>query len=162
VADLRSPGGAPAETAGELGRLLGDEQPNHPQNLLEHARRPGRSMGSLARALEDHFTAEGMALPTDQAERLAAGRRQRRLDAVPGPLRPAAAGFCEHLLAARRRARRARTRPRADHTIETALSTVRDLARFLAAQRGKQDWALAECTTSRRSWPRCPRRANGG
>jgi len=100
-------------------------------------------MGSLARALEDYFTAEGLALPTDQAERLAAGRRQRRLDAVPVPLRPAAARFCEHMLTARQRARRAGTRPRTDHTIETALATVRDLARFLAGPRDKQDWALA-------------------
>ncbi len=128
----------------ELGRLLDDEHPNHPPNLLERARQPGRSMGSLARALEDYFTAEGLALPTDQAERLAAGRRQRRVNAVPAPLRPAAARFCEHMLAARQRARRAGTRPRTDHTIETALAIVRDLARFLAAQRGKQDWALAD------------------
>jgi len=127
-----------------LGRLLDDEHPNHPQNLLERARMPGRSMGSLARALEDYFTAEGLALPTDQAERLAAGRRQRRISAVPAPLRPAAARFGEHMLAARQRARRAGTRPRTDHTIETALATVRDLALFLAGQRGKQDWALAD------------------
>ena len=128
----------------ELGRLLDDEQPNHPQPLLERARMPGRSMGSLARALEDYFTAESLALPTDQAERLASGRRQRRVNAAPAPLRPAAARFCEHMLAARRRARRAGTRPRADHTIETALSIVRDLAVFLAGHRGKQDWALAD------------------
>jgi len=127
-----------------LGRLLNDEHPNHPQNLLERARWPGRSMGSLARALQDYFTAEGLALPTDQADRLAAGRRQRRLGAVPAPLRPAAAGFCEHMLAARQRARRAGTRPRTDHTIETALAIVRDLGRFLAGQRGKQDWALTD------------------
>jgi integrase len=127
-----------------LGRLLEDEHPHHPQNLLERARTPGRSMGSLARALEDYFTEQGLALPTDQAERLAAGRRQRRLDAVPAPLRPAAVRFCEHLLAARHRARRAGTRPRTDHTIETALSIVRDLARFLASRRGKHDWALAD------------------
>ena len=42
------------------------------------------------------------------------------------------------------RARRAGTRPRSDHTIETALATVRDLALFLADGRGKQDWALAD------------------
>jgi hypothetical protein len=71
----------------ELGRLLEDEHPNHPRSVLERARRPGRSMGSLARALQDYFTVEGLALPTDQAERLAAGRRQRRIDAVP-PSRP--------------------------------------------------------------------------
>jgi site-specific recombinase XerD len=140
-------GNAPARACTmitELGRLLSDEYPDHAQNLLERARRPGRSMGSLARALEDYFTAEGLALPTDQAERLAAGRRQRRLDAVPAPLRPAVARFCEHMLAARQRARRAGTRPRTDHTIETALAIVRDLARFLADRRGKQDWALAD------------------
>lgn len=128
----------------ELGRLLGDEHPDHPQNVLERARQPGRSMGSLARSLEDYFTAEGLAVPTDQAERLAAGRRQRRLDAVPAPLRLAVAKFCEHMLTARQRARRAGTRPRTDHTIETALAIVRDLARFLAGRRGKQDWALAD------------------
>ncbi len=128
----------------ELGRLLGGEHPDHPQNLLERARRPGRSMGSLARALEDYFTAEGLALPTDQADRLAAGRRQRRINAVPAPLRPAVTRFGEHMLAARQRARRAVTRPRTDHTIETALAIVRDLAVFLAGRRGKQDWALAD------------------
>ena len=146
VAHLAS-GNAPARACTmitELGRLLGDQHFDHPQHLLERARRPGRSMGSLARALEDYFTAEGLALPTDQAERLAAGRRQRRLDAVPAPLRPAVARFCEHMLAARQRARRAGTRPRTDHTIETALAIVRDLGRFLAGPRGKQDWALAD------------------
>jgi site-specific recombinase XerD/predicted RNA-binding Zn-ribbon protein involved in translation (DUF1610 family) len=128
----------------ELGRLLGDEHPNHPQNLLERARRPGRSMGSLARALEDYFTEQGLALPTDQTERLAEGRRQRRINAVPAPLRPAAARFCEYMLDARQRARRAGTRPRTDHTVETALSIVRDVARFLVGHRGKQDWALTD------------------
>jgi site-specific recombinase XerC len=128
----------------KLGRLLSDQHPDHPQGLLERARRPGRSMGSLARGLEDYFTSQGLALPTDQAERLAAGRRQRRIDAVPAPLRPAVASFGEHMLTARQRARRAGTRPRTDHTIETALATIRDLARFLADRRGKQDWALAD------------------
>ena len=54
------------------------------------------------------------------------------------------AAFAELMLAARERARRAGTRPRTDHTIETALAIVRDLAMFLAAERGKQDWALAD------------------
>jgi site-specific recombinase XerD len=48
------------------------------------------------------------------------------------------------MLAVRQRALRAGTRPRTDHTIETALAIVRDLARFLASRRGKQDWALAD------------------
>jgi hypothetical protein len=68
-----------------LRRLLRDGQPNHPQALLERSRRSGRSMGSLARALETFFTSHSMAMATDQAERLAAGRRQRRIDAVPEP-----------------------------------------------------------------------------
>ncbi|MFI6449863.1 site-specific integrase [Kitasatospora sp. NPDC050543] len=42
------------------------------------------------------------------------------------------------------RARRASTRPRSDHTLETALSTMRDLAIFLTAFRGKNDWALVD------------------
>src|SRR5262249_13250104 len=64
---------------------------------LVSVRRPGRSMGSLARALEDYFTAEGLALPTDQAERLAAGTPPAPPDAVPAPLRrqsPGSAGTC--------------------------------------------------------------------
>ena len=127
-----------------LGRLLEDEHPGHPQAVLERARRPGRSMGSLARALEGFFTARGLALPTDQAERLAAGRRQRRIGAVPGPLRPAADAFAAYMLRARERALRAGTRPRADETIETALATVRDLGQFMDGDLGKQDWALAD------------------
>jgi site-specific recombinase XerD len=128
-----------------FGRLLDEDgQPAHPQALIERARWPGRSMGPLARGLETFFTANGLALPTDHAEQLAAGRRQRRIDAVPGPLRPAVDGFADSMLAARQRARRAGTRPRSDHTIETALATVRDLALFLADGRGKQDWALAD------------------
>jgi len=128
----------------ELGRLLEDEHPNHPQNLLERARRPGRSMGSLARALQDYFTAEGLALPTDQAERLAAGRRQRRVDAVPQSLRPAVTRFAQDMMRARERARRAGTKPRSDSTIESALAAIRDFASFLATQRGKRDWALVD------------------
>lgn len=128
-----------------LGRLLEEDgQPGHPQALLERARWQGRSIGPLARSLETFFTEDGLALPTGHAERLAAGRRQRRIDAVPGRLRPAVAGFAGSMLAARERARRARTTPRADKTIETALTIMRDLALFLDRERGKQDWALAD------------------
>ncbi|MGV9269520.1 tyrosine-type recombinase/integrase [Kitasatospora sp. NPDC003701] len=101
-------------------------------------------MGPLARGLEDFFTAHGLVLPTDQAERLAAGRRQRRIDTVPEPLRPAIAAFDASRMKAQDRARRAGTRPRSDHTLETALATMRDLALFLTASRGKDDWALVD------------------
>lgn len=127
-----------------LARLLEDEHSNHPQSVLERARRPGRSMGSLARALETFFTERGLAMATDQAERLAGGRRKKRIDAAPTGMRAAVAAFAESMLRARDRARRAGTRPRSDRTIESALATVRDLACFLDTQRGKQDWALAE------------------
>ena len=84
---LARPGPATLITA--LGRLLDEDgQPAHPQALLERARWPGRSMGPLARGLETFFTAHGLALPTDHAEQLAAGRRQRRIDAVPGAAAP--------------------------------------------------------------------------
>ncbi|MFJ8637192.1 integrase [Streptomyces sp. NPDC093568] len=129
---------------GTLGRLLQDDHPNHPQALLDRARRPGRSIGSLARALEDYFTYRGLALPTDHADRLAAGRRRRRVEAAPPPLRPQVQTFAESLLRARERALRAGTLPRTDTTIDAALAIVRDLAIFLADQWGKQDWALAD------------------
>jgi site-specific recombinase XerD len=142
-------GFTPARAAGlvgQLGRLLDDGGPQHPQVLLERSRLlgRGRSPGTLARTLEAFFVTCGLALPTGQAERLAAGRRQRRIDAVPGPLRPAAAAFASACLTARERARRAGTRPRSDSTIEHRLSAVRDLAVFLAAERGKRDWATAD------------------
>ena len=43
----------------------------------------------------------------------------------------------------RERARRSGTHPRTDHTIETALATVRDFARFIDLA-GKNDWALVD------------------
>ena len=129
---------------GTLSGLLTDEGVNHPPAVLERARRPGRSMGSLARALEGFFVERGLALPTDQAERLAAGRRQRRIDGTPAALRPAVQEFATELLQRRRRARAAATRPRSDHTIEMTLTAVRDLAVFLQAHRGKSDWSLVD------------------
>jgi integrase len=128
----------------QMGRLLEDDHPNHPQALLERARWPGRSMGPLARALEHFFTERSLALPTDHAERLAAGRRRRRLEAVPQALRPAAESFAAFLLRSRERARRAGTLPRKDITLDLTLSTIRDLATFILDERGKRDWALVD------------------
>jgi ribosomal protein L24E len=142
-------GFAPSRAAGlvgQLGRLLADGEPGYPQALLERSRLlgRGRSAGTLARTLEAFFVTRGLALPTGQAERLAAGRRQCRLAAIPEPLRPAADAFAQACLTARERARKAGTRPRSDRTIENRLATVRDLAVFLASQRGKDDWAMAD------------------
>ena len=99
----------------DAGRLLRDGGPVHPQSLLERAVARG---GPLARALEDFFTSHGLALPPDHAERRAAARRQRRLDAIPAALRPAAITFSEHELAGRQRAQHAGTRPPCHHTVE--------------------------------------------
>ena len=135
---------SPARAAGlvsALGRLLADGSSTHPQALLERSRRSGRSIGTLARCLQDYFTTHALALPPDHDRRLAEARRQRRIDTVPDPLRPAVVAFVDSLLASRQRARQARTRPRSDSTIESALTTIRDLAAFLHA-RGKDDWAL--------------------
>ncbi|MCY0932455.1 integrase [Streptomyces sp. H27-H1] len=127
-----------------LGRLLQDEHPNHPQALLDRARRPSRWMGSLACTLEDFFTHCGLALPADHTGRLAAGHRRRRIEAAPPPLRPQVRTFAGSLLRARERALRAGALPRTDTTIDAALAIVRDLAIFFSDQRGKQDWALAD------------------
>ena len=69
---------------------------------------------------------------------------RRRVERVPAPLRPAVAGFCEKMLHARERARRAGTRARSDHTVETALTIVGDLAQFLVDERGKHGWELVD------------------
>lgn len=127
-----------------VGRLLGDGGAVHPQALLERARRPGRSAGALARTLEEFFVSHELAFGLDQPARLAAGRRQRRVDGAPELLRPAVAAFCDHLVRTRERAQRSGTRPRSDATIEGNLAIVRDLAHFLAAERAKTDWATAQ------------------
>jgi site-specific recombinase XerD len=124
-----------------LGRLLAENSPRHPQALLERAL---MTQPRLARALEDFFTSTQRALPIDRGEHQAAQRRQRRVDAVPQPLRPAATAFAEHLLTTQKRARKAGTQPRKHATIDARLSAVRDLARFLVSSRGKTDWATVE------------------
>lgn len=98
-------------------------------------------MGTLARTLEAFLTGEGLAFGLDQPERLAAGRRQRRIDATPEPLREPVARFADSLLQARARAVRAGTRPRSDSTIESNLAVLRDFGRFLDDECGVDDWA---------------------
>ena len=127
-----------------LGRLLRDDHSTNPQALLERSRRPGRSAGALARTLEDFFVHHDLAFALDQPARLAAGRRQRRVDGTPESLRPAVKLFCEHLVRSRERARRAGTHPRADSTTESALAIVRDLARFCVDESAKTDWATVQ------------------
>jgi hypothetical protein len=123
-----------------LGKQLVDDSRVHPQALLETV----AADGPLARALEDFLTASKLALRSDHDERRAAARRQSRIDAVPEPLRPAVAGFAEHLVAGRDRARRVGTHPRGHATLEARLTAMRDFAQFLIAYRGKTDWATVD------------------
>lgn len=122
-----------------LGKLVGAET-MHPQTLLERA----VADGPLAGALEDFLTARGLALPLDRDERQAAIRRQRRITAVPQPLRYATAAFAEHLVDGRDRARKAGTQPRGHTTLDARLTAVRDFACFLAEDCSKSDWATVD------------------
>lgn len=127
-----------------LGRLLAEPGTATPQAILEKASRAGRSAGTLARALEDFFTDAGLAFPADHATRREAARRQRRLGETPEPLRPAIARYAAARYTAQQRSRRAGTRPRSDRTLTDELAILRDLARFLAGERGKTAWATAQ------------------
>jgi len=136
---------APRHSAGRacqmitvLGRLVSDGGPAHPQALLDHA---AEASVPLSRALEDFFTRHHLALPRGHDEDHAAARRRRRLQAIPATLRPAAEAFAEHELNGRIRARTAGTRPRQHATIESHLTTIRDLAIFLAGTSPVTDWA---------------------
>ena len=127
-----------------VGRLLTDDGSNHPQAILERSRRPGRSAGALARTLEDFFVGCGLAFGLDQGAYLAKGRRDRRVAAVPDPLRPEVADYAVEMVAAQQRARRVGTHARSDITVESSLAIVRDFALFLLADRKKDDWSMVE------------------
>jgi site-specific recombinase XerD len=127
-----------------VGRLLTDGGSSHPQAILERSRRPGRSAGSLARTLEDFFVGDGLAFGLDQGARLAKGRRDRRVAAVPDSLRPQVADYATEMVAAQQRAHRVGTHARSDVTIESSLAIVRDFALFLLADRKKEDWSVVE------------------
>jgi site-specific recombinase XerD len=62
---------------------------------------------------------------------------------VPEPLCDAVAGFADHLVRSRDRARRAGTHPRGHATLEARLTTMRDFAQFLTTRR-KADWATVD------------------
>lgn len=127
-----------------LSRLLVDGQSMHPQAILDRSRMPGRSAGTLARTLEEFFVTRGLAFGLDQEARLAQGRRERRVDAVPELLRPAVAHYATELVAAQQRARGVGTHARSNTTIESSLALVRDFALFLVQHGPKRDWATVE------------------
>ena len=126
IADL-----AASHCVGRSCQMIGSARQDPRRRSIRTTRRPCPRASSPSRAdrwarwpgaLEQYFTQRGLALPTDQTQHLAAGRRQRRVDAVPGPLRPAVGGL-QHLDAASTRTSAAgRQGPRADGTIESAIA----------------------------------------
>lgn len=107
-----------------------------PLAALQAAGQPDRESSALARLLRAYFVHAHLMLPGDpDAPAAAATRRARRVAEVPAGFRDVVAAFDAAQLQARDRARRAGTRPRADHTLEINLSAVRDLARFLTRHR---------------------------
>jgi site-specific recombinase XerC len=102
--------------------------------------RSGRSPGDTARLLEAFLVHQGLMLASDERGRLAHGRRQRRIERCPEPLRPAADRYAAWLLTGRERARRIGEQPLADHTIEQRLAVLAALAVHLDRD-GVHDWA---------------------
>ena len=102
--------------------------------------RSGRSPGDTARLLEAFLVHRGLVLASDERGRLAHGRRQRRIERCPEPLRPTAGRYVAWLLSGRERARRIGEQPLTDHTIEQRLAVLAALAIQLD-RNGVSDWA---------------------
>lgn len=80
-------------------------------------------------------TATGIGFALDPAPQQAERRRRARIDACPPSWRGAVEGFSAAMVARQERAQRLGTRADDDHTIEARLSVLRNLARFLEANR---------------------------
>ena len=128
-----------------VGRLLDDDQPIHPQALLERSRRPGRSAGALARTLEDFFVTTSPRLRP----------RSRRPASPPaagsdGSTRPRAVasggGRCSANTSSGPANVPAGPAPIPEPTSPSnrPWPVVRDLARFLVDERAKTDWATVQ------------------
>ncbi|MFK0239007.1 integrase [Streptomyces vinaceus] len=132
-----------ADALAHTARLVIDTDSTDPPSLLAGARgtRPG-----LSRLLVDFFHAHHLLdAPADVQSTRAATRRERRIEAVPAPLRPAVRAFAEVLVARRENAERLGLRPNQLKTIEIRLDTVRDLALYLHAK-GQTTWAGVNAT----------------
>ena len=82
----------------------------------------------------------GLVLASDERGRLAHGRRARRIERCPEPLRAAAERYAAWLLSGRERARRIGEQPLTDHTVEQRLAVLAALATQLD-RTGVRDWA---------------------
>jgi site-specific recombinase XerC len=90
--------------------------------------------------LEGFLVERGLVLASDERGRLAHGRRRRRIERCPEPLRPAAERYAAWLLSGRERARRIGEQPLSDHTIEQRLAVLAALATQLD-RNGVHDWS---------------------
>ncbi|MEW2371438.1 hypothetical protein AB0940_19055 [Streptomyces sp. NPDC006656] len=98
-----------ADAVAHTARLVIDTSGTDPHGLLAEAR---RTRPWLSRLLADFFhTHELLDAPTDIQSMRADARRERRIEAVPAPLRPAVRAFAEVLLDRRENAERLGLRP---------------------------------------------------
>ncbi|MGW0550103.1 hypothetical protein [Streptomyces altiplanensis] len=148
-----------ADAVTHTGGLILDTGTTNPGTLLSQAQ---HTTPWLVRPLTDFFhTHQLLEAPKAAEETKAALRRERRIQAVPAPMRPTARGFARALLAQRERAAALGLRPNRLKTIEIRLDTVRDLA-LHATGRGHRTWAslttgdleafLAQNPARRASW----------
>jgi site-specific recombinase XerD len=136
---------APAVSVRHLRRLeralhAGVHTPTALITAVTDGGRSGRSPGDSARLLEAFLVERGLVLANDERGRLAHGRRARRIERCPAPLRPAAERYLAWLLDGRERARRIGEHPLTDHTIEQRLAVLADFATRLDHD-GVRDWA---------------------
>ncbi|MFJ6784808.1 hypothetical protein [Streptomyces yangpuensis] len=118
-----------ADALAHTARLVIAAEATDPLSLLAEAR---RTSPWLSRLLADFFHAHPLLdAPADIQSTRAATRRERRIEAVPAPLRHAVRAFAEALVARRENAERLGLRPNQLKTIEIRLDTVRDLALHL-------------------------------
>ncbi|MFD0375910.1 hypothetical protein [Streptomyces sp. NPDC127112] len=132
-----------ADALAHTARLVIDTGHTDPHGLLAEARRTRPWLGRL---LADFFhTHHLLDAPADVQNSRAAVRRERRIEAVPAPLRPAVRAFADVLVARREKAENLGLRPNQLKTIEIRLDTVRDLALHLHAK-GHTTWAGVNAT----------------
>ncbi|MEW2160099.1 hypothetical protein AB0950_33265 [Streptomyces sp. NPDC007189] len=132
-----------ADALTHAARLVIDTGTADPHTLLTHS---ARTSPWLSRPLTDFFHAHRLLdTPNGTKNPQAAARRERRIQAVPAPLRPAVRAFADALVAQRHNAERLGLRPNQLKTIEIRLDTVRDLALHIHAQ-GHPSWASVNVT----------------
>lgn len=129
-----------ADLVATAARLILTTRTRDPLTLLTHAR---NDAPTLAGALTDFFrTHHHLAPPPGLADRRAAARRARRIQATPAPLRPQVQGFANFLVLQRERAPQLGLRPNQLKTIEIRLDAIRDLALHLHLHaEGHMSWA---------------------